>query len=99
MSDELRAATERAYFRQQVDLFVTTIGLAVEWHGDVIRHALSQVFDLGAVESHERENAARIAAQDERLQRVIDAIGEAEKRLKRINKRLEEWERSVTIPI
>lgn len=99
MSDELRAATERAYFRQQVDLFVTMIGLAVETHGDILRHALSQVFDLGAVEAHERENAARIAGQDERLQRIIEALGEVEKKLKRISKRLEEWERSVTIPI
>lgn len=90
---ELKKATaERALHRQLVDVFAALLGLSVERHGDVIRHALGQVFSLEAVETSQRTIGAEIQRQFDLLLQLKHNIHELETKLKRLTNRLEDNE-------
>jgi hypothetical protein len=90
MNANLRTAAERAMHRELVDLFAAVLGLAVERHGDVIRTALGQVFNLESVESSQRTIGSQIQSQFESITRIRHDIHELETKLKRLVNRVED---------
>jgi ubiquinone biosynthesis protein UbiJ len=93
LTTELRAAAERALHRQLVDVFAALLGLSIDRHGDVIRHALAQVIPgLESVETSQRTIGAEIQRHFDLLSRLRHDLHELETKLKRLTNRVEDTE-------
>ncbi len=101
--EELVRATMNARDRQLAEMVVLAIGLAAERHPELIRDALSKVFDLTAVEEHTKRMmaltiTANESARESRylLEQVHKEVDEIERRLDQTQYAIKELHKSLT---
>lgn len=95
-NDEIKSAVARARDESFAQMLLLQIGLVAETHPDILKKALSSVFDLTIWENNARKISADILEQSKKLSELRMGIRDATDELNRLRAKVVEIAESVT---